>query len=418
MAADPNAPGARRADLRKKARHLFDRAVAAADPGPAVTHWLVSQSYPRQGSGRTVVLALGKAAPAMAHAALASVKADHAIVVTNPENETAVPGAKVLVGDHPVPSDRSAASGDALLRAVTGLASEDRVLVLVSGGGSALATAPVVGITDAEKATVSTLLLASGLDINRMNLVRQNLSRLKGGGLARAAAPAAVTALVLSDVIGDDLSVVASGPTEPPVGPANAAAATLRSAGLWDRVPDAVRAHLIGATAPARATAETHLVGSNRVSLQAMVDAAPGSILADAALTGDVGDAADLILAAGRAAQRPATLIFGGETTVQLTGTGRGGRNQELALRVALGADFPGDWVFLSGGTDGRDGPTDAAGAIVDGDTALRIRAAGADPAALLANNDSHAALAAAEDLLICGGTGTNVADVQALILA
>lgn len=403
-------------EMRAEARRLFDVAVAAADPGPAVGRWLAAQ-WTGTG-GRLVVLGLGKAAPAMVRAALARLSPDRALCVTNPENAAVVDGADVIFGAHPVPDAGSARAGAALLDAVKGLEPQDRVLVLVSGGGSALAVAPVAGVSFDDKAAVSRLLLASGLDINRMNLVRQNLSRLKGGGLARAAAPARVTALVLSDVIGDDLSIIASGPTVAPAGGADAAIGVLKDAGLWDRVPSSVRRALETATPVASPPSETVLIGSNRVSLEAMADARDGAVIVDDTLTGDVEEAALGILAAARAARGPATLLFGGETTVRLRGDGRGGRNQELALRVAMAArDLDRPWVFLSGGTDGRDGPTDAAGGIVDGGTVARMQAAGADPAALLANNDSFAALGAAGDLLMTGGTGTNVADVQVMLL-
>lgn len=404
-------------DMRAEARRLFDVAVAAADPGPAVDRWLASHWTGT--TGRLVVLGLGKAAPAMVRAALARLAPDRALCVTNPENDTRIDGAEVILGAHPVPDAGSARAGAALLEAVAGLSPEDRVLVLVSGGGSALAVAPVDGVSFDDKAQVSRLLLGAGLDINRMNLVRQNLSLLKGGGLARAAAPAQVTALVLSDVIGDDLSIIASGPTVAPAGGAGAAMAVLRGAGLWDAVPGTVRTALEQAPAVDAPDAQTHLIGSNRVSLEAMMDARDGAVIVDDALTGDVEDAAAGVLAAARTARSPATLLFGGETTVRLRGSGRGGRNQELALRVALSAGgLTRPWVFLSGGTDGRDGPTEAAGGIVDGTTTERLRAAGVDAEALLANNDSNAALAAAGDLLVTGGTGTNVADVQVMILA
>jgi hydroxypyruvate reductase len=270
----------------------------------------------------------------------------------------------------------------------------------------------------ADKAAVNRLLLASGAPIEAMNLVRQNLSRLKGGGLARLAHPAAVTALILSDVIGDDLRAIASGPTVAPLGDAAAAAAVLRARGLWDAVPATVRAHLAAAPpAPPVPPADNRLIGSNARSVAAMAAAAPGARVAAEPLTGDVAAAAARILAEGR----PGITLWGGETVVTLRGRGLGGRNQELALRVALLAEaaggWPTGWAFLSAGTDGRDGPTDAAGGLVDAGSLARMRAAGIDPAARLADNDSHRALAAAGDLVVTGGTGTNVADLQVLIL-
>jgi hydroxypyruvate reductase len=289
--------------------------------------------------------------------------------------------------------------------------------MLISGGGSALLPAPALGLTLADKAEVNRLLLASGADITEMNLIRQQLSRLKGGGLLRAAAPARVTALILSDVAGDDLRVIASGPTVAPIGTAAEARAALVARGVWDRLPDAVRLHLERAPEPAPLPeAENRLIGSNAISVAAMAEAAPGARVVEAPLVGDVADAA---VGIWDTASGPGIWLFGGETTVVLRGEGLGGRNQELALRVALEAEargVAGPWVFLSGGTDGRDGPTEAAGGIVDPGSLGRMRAAGVDPAEYLARNDSNAALAASGDLLVTGATGTNVADLQVLI--
>ena len=347
-----------------------------------------------------------------------------ALAITNPENQADLAGAEVITGAHPVPDQTSAAAGARVLDLLKDLSPQDQVLMLISGGGSALMVAPAPGLTLTDKAAVNEMLLASGLDINRMNLIRQNLSQLKGGGLCRAAAPARVTALILSDVIGDDLRAIASGPTVAPLGTAQDARALLQDQGLWHTLPETVQTHLPEAGAAHETpVAQNILIGSNRFSLEAMRDRAEAlgwhvpELIAD--LTGDVTEAATRVRAAAQSApkDRPVALLFGGETTVRLTGTGRGGRNQELALRIAQAADgLDGDWVFLSGGTDGRDGPTDAAGGLVTPRTWAQIAQAGADPEALLNNNDSYAALRAADALVSIGGTGTNVADVQILL--
>jgi len=262
-------------------------------------------------------------------------------------------------------------------------------------------------VTLAEKAEVSRLLLGAGVDISQLNLVRQGLSRLKGGGLLQAARPAPVTAYILSDVIGDDLRVIASGLTVAPVGSRQDACTILETLNLWSRLPETVRAALKRpepTLPPVQAT--NVLIGSNRKSLEAVVAAAgTGAHILSDALTGDVADAAAQIIAAAQQVSGHA-LVFGGETTVKLRGKGLGGRNQELALRVAMGMPDL-----------GRDGPTEAAGGLVDAGTTGRIRAAGGDADALLANNDSNRALALADDLLVTGATGTNVADVQILLL-
>ncbi len=409
-------------DLRDTALALFGVACQAADPARALTAALVAHPLPRPdpGGGYRVV-AFGKAAIPMAACLIARIGGAPVLIVTNAENARDLPGATVLVAGHPVP-DESGATAARQVEAFVGAAGPtDRVIALVSGGGSAMLPAPVAGLTLADKAALNRVLLGAGFDITDMNLIRQQVSRLKGGGLLRATA-APVTAYILSDVIGDDLRVIASGPTVAPIGTRADAQALLRSRGSWDKVPQTVRDVLdrapeVTAQLP-RAT--NILIGSNRISLDAIAAQTPNAMIVEDHLTGDVADAAAIIVKAAQDAPvgRSACLIFGGETTVILRGTGLGGRNQELALRVALlmnGVTRP--WAFLSGGTDGRDGPTDAAGGLVDGTSIARMQAAGGDPETLLANNDSHAALHLSGDLVISGATGTNVADVQIMML-
>ncbi|TNF20144.1 MAG: DUF4147 domain-containing protein [Rhodobacteraceae bacterium] len=407
--------------LYRTARALFDAAVEAADPAIALRRALARHPLPNP-KGALHLIAIGKAAPAMLKEALNHVaRPCEALAVTHYENPMVVPKAEVLRAAHPVPDEAGLRAGQKIMRRLDRLGPKDAVVVLVSGGGSALVLAPVEGVSLADKAAVSRLLLGAGLDIVQMNLVRQQLSELKGGGLLRHAAPAPVTAYLLSDVIGDDLRAIASGPTVGPIGTRAEAAAILKEAGLWDACPESVRAHLSKeGDAPATPACDNHLIGSNRKSLEAMQAAASGleaRIVSDA-LVGDVAEAARFVLqeAAKAPRDRPVALIFGGETTVTLLGDGRGGRNQELALRVALGAaehDLPEPWLFMSAGTDGRDGPTDAAGGIVDARTAAAM---GPDAQALLDNNDSHEALRRADALLITAATGTNVADVQVFL--
>ena len=403
--------------MRRKAQALFAAGVKAADPARAVAGALQATPLP-DCTGRRFIVAVGKAAPGMALAAKAHLGTPaRLLIVTNPENASTIPDAEVFAAGHPVPDAVGQQASEAVIDLLQDTRPQDQVLALISGGGSALLPAPAAGLSLADKAAVSRLLLASGTDITGMNLVRQQLSRLKGGGFARLAAPATVTALILSDVIGDDLRVIASGPTVAPIGTAEQAKDLLIGAGVWDALPAAVRAHLQAAPAEPAAppTADNRLIGSNPISVQAMADAAGTAKVADEPLVGDVQDAARRVLQTAG----PGITLFGGETTVVLRGDGLGGRNQELALRVALLVEQAGwddDWVFLSGGTDGRDGPTDAAGGLVDGTTLDRIRGAGIDPESALANNDSYHALQAAGDLLITGATGTNVADLQVLI--
>lgn len=407
--------------MRDAMIELFRAGVRRADPAAAVRSALDAG----EGARPDAIVALGKAAVAMARPAMDRWPGCPTLVVTTPENAIPLPGAHVLAGSHPVPDARSHAAGTALLGAVAPLGAGQRALALISGGGSALAVAPIAGVTLDQKAEVNRLLLGAGLDIRAMNVVRQALSRMKGGGLARAAAPARVDTLILSDVIGDDPAVVASGPTVPGARPSEARR-ILHAAGIWGRLPGAVRDTLDrddeAAAVEVAPMGDVTLVGSNRLSVEAMAAAAPKARIDPVPLEGDVADAAAHVARAARGA--PGLTLWGGETTVRLEGAGRGGRNQELALRVAAllsgaGTDpasgLARPWAFLSGGTDGRDGPTDAAGALVDHGTLDRIAAAGLDAHAALARNDSYPALDAAGDLLRTGSTGTNVADLQIL---
>ena len=414
-------------DLKAAALELFQAAIDRADPAAALRAQFAASPLPElPEGGRNFILAVGKAAIPMMRTALEFIPDPaQALAVTNPENHTDIPGATVLSGSHPVPDEASETAGLAAIELAQSMSQNDRLIALISGGGSALMVAPAPGLTLADKAAVNKLLLASGLEINDMNLIRQQLSDLKGGGLLRHAAPANVQAYILSDVIGDDLRAIASGPTVTPIGDRAKARETMEHVGIWDQVPEAVRAHLsaiaVETETPPQAT--NTLIGSNRYSLKAMMalaaDTGWNAKLITHRLVGGVQDAAETVIRAAQAApvDQPVALVFGGETTVQITGTGLGGRNQELALRVAQRAsDIPGDWVFLSGGTDGRDGPTEAAGGMVTPNTWAQIGASGADPDTLLANNDSNAALAAGGALVMTGGTGTNVADVQVFL--
>lgn len=410
-------------ELRARARHLFSVACRAADPGAALLRALRETPLPRPDpGGRLFVVAVGKAAVPMTEALLDSRAGSvaEAIVVTNYENARPVTGAKVHAAGHPVPDASGARAAEAVEALLQETTPADRVVALISGGGSALLPAPVAGVSLDDKAAASRLMLAGGLDITAMNLVRQSLSRLKGGGLLRAAAPAPVTAYILSDVIGDDLRVIASGLTAAPIGSRAQAREVLERHALWTALPASVRTALaMPEPADPVPAAVNVLIGSNRKSLEAVLaDAGPGAVVVSDALTGDVSEAAGAIVTAARDAGSAWCLVFGGETVVTLRGNGSGGRNQELALRVALAMpDLGRDWVFLSGGTDGRDGPTDAAGGVVDSGTVERIRQRGGEPEALLADNDSNRALSMAGDLLVTGATGTNVADVQLLLL-
>ncbi len=397
-------------DLRAEALRLFHIAIEAADPAKALKARVTAPFRAPEG-GRLILIAVGKAACPMMEQALDLTEGPStALVVTNYENACDIAGATVMPAGHPVPDENGLKGGQAVADLLKQATASDRIIALISGGGSALLPLPVDGVSLADKARTSELLLGAGFDITQMNLVRQHLSQLKGGGMARLAAPAKIEAYILSDVVGDDLRVIASGPTVAPIGTKADARALL--APIWTELPPSVQSHLaLDDTKLASVLADNHLICSNRKSLEAMQAARPSARIIDDRLEGNVADVAPRLARIAKDTNGPATLLFGGETTVTLTGTGKGGRNQDLALRMAL-AGIEGDWVFLSGGTDGRDGPTDAAGGMVDATSQSRMT----NPQALLDNNDAYAALKSSGDLVITGGTGTNVADVQILL--
>jgi hydroxypyruvate reductase len=316
-----------------------------------------------------------------------------------------------------------------------GLTPADLVIALLSGGGSALLENPAAGLTLADLQRTTDLLLRSGAAIGEVNAVRKHLSAVKGGGLARRAAPARLVALVLSDVVGSPLDVIASGPTVPDLTTFRDASTVIERYDLWSALPERVVARLQAGLAgavpetpkpddPVFSRVQTAVVGSNAHAARAAAARATEMGFHVQVLSTYVeGEAREVgrvlaalareIDASGQPLPRPACLVLGGETTVTVRGEGRGGRNQEVALGCAPGVAGLADVLVLSAATDGGDGPTDAAGAWVDGTTALRARALGLDVDAFLARNDSYAFFAALGDLLIIGPTLTNVNDLM-----
>lgn len=418
--------------LRADARACFDAAVRAADPEGAVEKALREEAAAIASARRIILVAFGKAAVPMIRAAMpfTAGKLAQAIALTNYENVADVPGVTVMPGGHPIPDENGMKGAAAIERAVAAAGEGDLVIVLTSGGGSALLCAPAEGVSLADKMALNAALMRSGADITEINTVRSMVSRLKGGRLARLAHRGTLVSLVLSDVPGDDLTIIASGPTVPSRATAARAMDILRKYDLADSLPESIARHLrdkapaddLAAPIP---HARSRIIGSNRLSLDAALDAAAAAgyaaFVGHEWLEGEVGEAAaDFHRMASYAADGRIAIVSGGEPVVVLKGTGKGGRNQELALRFAVAdeaAPLSRPWVFLSGGTDGRDGPTEAAGAVVDAGTLGRCTRAGIDVVARLADNDSNPALAAAGDLVMTGGTGTNVADIQVLLL-
>ncbi len=411
-------------DLRAEAKCAFMAGVAAAVPNKTLGQAFEKQALSKLKDGKYIIISVGKAACNMAQSAMDALPQGavvEAIAVTNYENVAKIDGCRVFGAAHPVPDSNGQAAAREVIALLKSATKDDVVLALVSGGSSALLPSPVMGVSLEDKAGVNEVLLASGFDITNMNLIRQSLSKLKGGGFLRYAKPASVRSYILSDVLGDDLRVVGSGPSIGPIGTIKEARDLLIEKGIFDKMPTSVRKHLETAEeCPSLPNPDATLICSNTQSLVAMAENA-GAIMIEEPLIGDVHDAVGRILADVKKHKAPFVLAYGGETTVNLVGNGRGGRNQELALLLAEKATrtgLQGTWVFLSGGTDGRDGPTDAAGGLVDNATLERIAAQGGVIADLLGNNDSYAALKLSDDLLMTGATGTNVADLQLFIMA
>lgn len=457
------APDRSWATLRALAEHLRLAAMRAADPAEAVTHHLArtgplltvgDRRYDLERVERIYVLSAGKAAVGMAQALFAclgpwaEVKAGAGLIVAPAALTQAAlawralqPGAaalRVLAGGHPLPTPGSEEAGHAALALLRQAGPHDLVFCLLSGGASALLTAPAPGLCLADVQTATQALLRSGAGIQALNAVRKHLDLVKGGGLARIVAGAPIVNLILSDVLGDPLDVIASGPTTPDPTTYRDAWEALTGAGVMAQMPAAVVRHVQSGLRgerpetlkPMEAAGQPwqHLiVGSNRLALAAAAAAATDLgcdvRIVSAQLQGEARTAGRHLAALAAAVvhgesplSRPVCLLAGGETTVVVRGAGRGGRAQELALAAAPGAaGLP--IGLLSFGSDGVDGPTDAAGAWADGATTARAQALGLDPAAALDANDAYPFFAALGDLLITGPSGTNVNDLVFVLI-
>lgn len=407
---------------------LFEAAVEAADPGRALAAHL-----PPPPEGRVVVIGAGKGS-----AQLAAAFEDlwpgpvGGVVVTRYGYGCPTRRIRVIEAAHPVPDAAGLAASDALFDAVRGLGAQDLVVALICGGGSALLPCPPGDLTLEDEAALNRALLASGAPISVMNAIRKQVSGIKGGRLAAAAWPARVVSLVVSDVPGDDPAQVASGPTVPDATGRAAARAMVDS---WRiDLPPKVADWLAGEEGqapdpadPVFARNEVKVIASARLSLEAAAARAgaagvPAVILSDA-IEGEARDVGRVhaaiareVAARGRPFPRPVVILSGGETTVTLRAKGRGGRNSEFLLALALAAEGV-PMTALAADTDGIDGTEANAGAFADGTTAGRLRDAGRDPAALLAGNDAYTAFEALGDLFAPGPTGTNVNDFRAILI-
>lgn len=410
--------------LREHAQAILRAGIDAVAPEPLVANALAELRPP----DRVHVLAVGKAAAAMARAAYDCWRgriASALVVTPAPEREPWPDPAPVCItAQHPVPGPDSVRAARQTLALLEPLGTGDVVLCLLSGGASSLLTLPASGLSLEDLARTTQRLLDAGADIHQLNCVRKHLDDVKGGRLARVAAPARVLCLALSDVPGDDPAVIGSGPFAPDPSTFADARAVLSALRLESGIPAAVRAHLARAVGEsvkpgdaALARVQTRIIGSNRHALEAA-----GRAAAELGYTVRVHDrtiVGEAVSAAGTLPldTPPGTAwLAGGETTVQVRGPGRGGRNQELALAAAIRIAGQRNVVVACVGTDGVDGNSPAAGAVVDGSTLERLRAHGIDAARALAENDSHGALAAVGDAWITGPTGTNVMDLLLLL--
>ena len=425
-----------RADAKILLVEIYRAAIAAVAPGPALIRALQHD----RADGRVWLIALGKAAAPMAEAAVAILTEGRfqafpapplagGLIVAPDETPAPHPSLLVVVGDHPEPAAGSIAAAAALDRLVKEIQPGDTVWVLLSGGTTSLIGAPQPGIAADELGALYGQLLRSGLDIKEMNRVRKRFTRWSGGRLARSLAHARVRCYIVSDVIGDDLAAIGSGPCVPDPSTAREVRDALVRAGLWDGLGPSLRRHLDADVPetpkpgdPVFDRVENTLIATNRLALEAA-----GRRASEAGLVAEIDDspfAGEAAIAGARIAERLVAgsrgetfsrcLILGGETTVTIGdgGAGLGGRSQELALSAARVLRRMPAVALLSAGTDGRDGPTDAAGAVVDGTTWEAIAAAGRDPASALQRHDSYAALASVDALIKTGPTGTNVMDV------
>lgn len=428
------------ASLRADALEIARAAIAAADPYRAVRQairWqngqleIGTEPVPLAPHARLFVVGAGKASARMAQAVEASLGDRITSGLINTKDAHLAPLRYIELNEcsHPVPDSRGVAGAQRIANLVQSATADDLVLCLISGGASALLPLPAPGLTLSDKQVATSQLLASGATIHEVNAVRKHLSALKGGRLAQLAAPARLIALLLSDVVGDQLDVIGSGPTAPDPSTFAEARDVLHRYGLWALIPAAVRDHLQNPSLPETPQpgdplfhrVRNIIIGSNRLALAAAEQVAVAKGYAVHSLGDSVqGEARDVALDHLRRlaslSASPACLLSGGECTVTIRGPGSGGRNQEFVLALVDPLTNVPGVVALSVGTDGTDGPTDAAGAIADSQTAGHASTLGLAAADFLARNDSYHFFDPLGELIKTGPTGTNVMDVRILL--
>ncbi len=427
--------------MEKELREILEAGLAAADPKDAVLRSVrlegeaVLAGDARFEPERIFVVAAGKAAGAMARAAqeLFDGRVEAGIVVTKDGHDAGPEGFEAVFASHPEPDEGGVEAARKVRELAESLEEGDLLVAMISGGASALLAdpAPPIKIGDLKRLTQD--LLKSGADIGEINTVRKHVSVLKGGGLARLAAPAKVLALLLSDVVGDAPSSIASGPAAPDTTTLDAARAVLERYGIDP--PESIAEHLNGAEEtpkpgdPVFDGVSNIVCGGGRHAVEAAAgkagDLGYEPLILSTTMTGDARAIASVCAAvvrealeSGNPAPPPCSIVSGGEATVVVRGGGTGGPNQEFALTLAVELDGIGGWAAFAADTDGNDGPTDAAGGLVDGGTAAKMRKAGVDPARALEENDARAALEAGGALLVTGPTGTNVNDLRVVLVS
>lgn len=421
--------------LSRHALSIFRAALKAADPGEAVLRHVRAEDL--ETAGKVWVIGAGKASAAMAQplekllgkriaGGLLNIKYGHGAKLRAVEQNEC---------GHPIPDEAGLRGAERIAAIAREAAEGDLVVCLISGGASALLPLPAPPITLDEKQKLTRLMLECGANIHEINCLRKHVSMVKGGQLARLAYPARVLALVLSDVIGDDLDVIGSGPTVPDRSTFDDVSRVLSKYNLWSKAPPSIADRILKAEVetpkPGDAIferVENRVVGSNRLAVNAAADKARElgytPLVLSTFVEGETREVARMhaaigreIAASGQPLAAPCCVITGGETTVTIRGKGVGGRNQEFALAAAMDLEGLRNVTVLSGGTDGTDGPTDAAGAIADETTAQRARALQMKPAEYLANNDSYSFFSELGDLVKTGPTKTNVMDVRLVLV-
>jgi len=410
-------------NLRKISLKAFKYGVLAADPSGCLERAIKKNPIPVPNGGKYIVISLGKAA-CLLMKTIIDILPTHAekklLAITNYENVQLINECEVIGASHPVPDKNGIKASQKVISILQNASLEDTLIILISGGSSALLPAPVNGLMLQDKVEINQLLLNSDLSISEINLIRQTMSVLKGGGFTTIANPVPIHSFILSDVIGDDLKVIGSGPTVSPIGNIQQSYKLLIKKNLYSKLSFKLQNYFRSENQKLfkpNILSKNILIGNNKQSVEAMAKMANAEVISYP-IIGNVQTATKTIFKeiSARREKKYVALAFGGETTVEVLGNGIGGRNQELALRIAdklHSENLRGRWCFLSGGTDGQDGPTKAAGGIVDQDTILRLNYNNICIKNYLDNNDSNNALKVAEDLLITGSTGTNVADLQ-----